>query len=126
MLPVKARDVGCVVRFTVARAQVGVALRACSIGGVSQVHRSFVFDVARRACGSERLIGVMHGCIVALETGRVGHLCGEGASLSYVAERALFGENGVSMGELSARIHFLAALSALRDKPSHREQRDCH
>jgi hypothetical protein len=34
-----------------------------------------------------------------------------------VAEGALLREYGVSMGELPARIYFLAALRALRDKP---------
>jgi hypothetical protein len=77
-----------------------------------------VLDVAGRAFGSECLIGVMDGCIVAGEAGLVGNVRGEFSSFPNVAERALLREDGVSAGELATRIHFLSALRALRNKPS--------
>jgi len=114
---VKAADGSSVVRLAVASSQVGVTLSAGSIRRGMQEHRALVLDVADRAFGSECLIGVMDGRIVAGEARLVGNVRGESAGLDNVAEGALLREYGVSMGELPARIHFLAALPALRDKP---------
>ena len=114
---VKAADGSSVVRLAVASPQVGVTLSAGCIRRGMQERRALVLDVAGRAFGSERLIGVMDGRIVAREAGFVGHLRGEGSSLSDVTKRALSREYCMSIGELAARIYFLAALRALRDKP---------
>jgi len=117
MFLLNAADGGGVVWLAIASPQVGVTLSARRIRRGMQEHRALVLDVAGRAFGSERLIGVMDGRIVAREAGLVGNVRGESAGLDNVAEGALLREYGVSMGELPARIHFLAALRPLRDKP---------
>jgi len=114
------------VRLTIPRTKLGVTLRTRRIRRGLQAHCTLVLDVTGHAFGSKCLVGVVQGCIVAREAGLVGHLRGEGASLGNVAERALLRKYSVSMGELPARVHFLSALSALRDEPRRCYQGDRH
>jgi hypothetical protein len=126
MLVLKAGDRSGVVRLTVAGAKLSVTLSTRRVRRGLQEKRSVVLDVAGCTCGSESLIGMVHGRIVAGETGLVSNLRGEGPSLCDVAERALLRKHGMSMGEWPARIHFLAALRALRDKPAEGDCRNRH
>ena len=113
MLPVKAGNGTNVVRLSVAGAQVGVTLGTSPVCRCLQQHGAFVLDVTRRTFGSECLIHMMHGGVMAGEAGFVGDMRAERSGLGDVTKCALLREYGVRVGERSRGIHFLAALRAL-------------
>ena len=117
MLFLEAGDGRNVVGLAVTRAQVGMTLSTRPVRRGLQERRTLVFDVAGCTFGSECLIGVVRWRVMADEASSVSHARGEGSSLSYMTERALLREDGMRTRELAARIHFLAALRALREKP---------
>src|SRR5258708_10601749 len=124
MLLVETTDRRSKVGWAVARAKLGGTLGTRRIRRGLQKHCTLVLNMARGALGCECLIGVVQGSIVAREAGLVSHWRWERASFGNVAERALLREHSVSTRKLPAGIHFLPAMSALRDKPSRVDQSD--
>ena len=70
----------------------------------------------------ERLGSLVQWRIVTCETSLIGYLCLKSAVDGYVAKRALFRKYRVSTREWTARVHFLSALRALRQKPAQRNR----
>ena len=117
MLAVKGCDGSGVVRLPIPSAQVRMTLGTGGVCRGLQQHGAFVLDVAGCAFWSEGLIGMMQRCVMTSEASFVSDVGGECSRLGYVTESALLREYGMRVREWSGRVHFLAALRALRDEP---------
>src|SRR5579859_170759 len=101
-----------------------MALRAADIAGGDDVDAAAMFDVAGGAVwdiGAD-LVFVVHGSVVAGETGVVGDLRGEFARFLHVALGALLFEDGVRAAHAAARVDVRVMNKGLPRKPTDREQ----
>src|ERR1700751_346943 len=109
-----------VMQFSVSNFQAGVALSARIVGRHGQTHGSSMLQMARGARWRECLIFLMDRCVVAGETGVVGHRLGKSVDARYVAEVALLREDRVRSRKRSAGVRLLIALDTLGQEPSQR------
>lgn len=116
----KAGDAGCEIGRHVTCLEMGMALRTACVRRSRESDPPTMLDVAGRAGGSENLILVMNGSIMASEARAVVCLRAEKSGTGYVAGLATLCKGGMRGGHWSSAVELVVVREAIADKPEQR------
>src|SRR5208282_1342212 len=119
----KARDAGCEIGRRVTCLEMGMALRTACVRRSRKLDSPTMLDVAGRAGGSENLILVMNGSIMASEARAVVCLRAEKSGTGDVARLATLCQDGMRGGHWSRAVELVVVREAIADKPEQRRDR---